>query len=103
MAAGPVRSLWRLLLELLKPLNPTPGRGADTEIARCGQDGVPPQVTAPLYFLLSSLELSDTSIYEPEIRGLLETAPNSAKRLFLNRELPPTTLIIHPSSLIPTP
>ena len=69
-----------------------PNRKSDTAQGRDrhdrGQDGRP---NALLSSLLSSLELSDTSIYEPQIRALLGTAPCFYSVVFLTLKRKPNT------------
>ena len=40
-----------------------------------------------IFFITLGLELSDTKVYEPSIRALLELLRNTAEQLFSNREL----------------
>jgi hypothetical protein len=40
-----------------------------------------------VFFITLGLELSDTKVYEPYIRALLELLRNTAEQLFSNREL----------------
>ena len=77
------------------------GRGGAGKFGQCGGTAHPPSSSARL---LSSLEFSDTTIYEPEIRALLETAPHFCWALVLKfRTLLPNPCLLTPKSRTPSP
>ena len=72
----------------------------------CTSGPLSPQPSTLSPFLLSSLELGDTTIYEPQIRALLGTAPYfcpapvlKQRTVSLLRSASPSTLTPKPSTL----
>ena len=69
--------------------HPGPGQRGRRDVQAPRRAGVRATLTPNFFFITLGLELSDTKVYEPEIRALLGTASHSCEAVVLESRIVP--------------